>query len=132
MLTGLGHGAVGGSHYQDGTIHLGGAGDHVLDVVGVAGAVDMGVMALFSLVFDVSGGNGDAAGLFFRSLVDFVVGDEGTFILHSGDFRDGGSQSGFAMVNVTNGANVYVGLCAHIFFFAHDTSPWKKSVVAVL
>src|SRR3990170_3681618 len=43
VLAGLGHGPVGGGHHEDGAVHLGRAGDHVLDVVGVAGAVDVGV-----------------------------------------------------------------------------------------
>src|SRR5581483_5733451 len=34
----LGHGAVVSGDHQDGSVHLGGAGDHVLDVVGMAGA----------------------------------------------------------------------------------------------
>ena len=46
VLAGLGHGAVGGGDHQDGAVHLGGAGDHVLDVVGVPGAVDVGVVAV--------------------------------------------------------------------------------------
>jgi len=37
VLTGLRHRAVGSRHHQDGAVHLGGTGDHVLDVVGVAG-----------------------------------------------------------------------------------------------
>ena len=37
VLARLGHGAVGGADHQDGAVHLGGAGDHVLDVVGVPG-----------------------------------------------------------------------------------------------
>ena len=36
VLAGLGHRPVGRGHDQDGAVHLGGAGDHVLDVVGVA------------------------------------------------------------------------------------------------
>jgi len=41
-----GIGAVGRGDDQDRAVHLGGAGDHVLDVVGVAGAVDVGVVAV--------------------------------------------------------------------------------------
>ena len=36
MLPGLGHRAVGRGDDEDRAVHLGGAGDHVLDVVGVA------------------------------------------------------------------------------------------------
>ena len=46
VLAGLRHRAVGGRHDQDRAVHLGGAGDHVLDVVGVARAVDVGVVPL--------------------------------------------------------------------------------------
>jgi hypothetical protein len=53
VLAGLGHGAVGGGHDQDRAVHLGGAGDHVLDEVGVARAVDVGVVALLGLVLGV-------------------------------------------------------------------------------
>src|SRR2546429_7337367 len=35
------HGAVSGRAHQDGAVHLSSAGDHVLDVVGVAGAVNV-------------------------------------------------------------------------------------------
>src|SRR5262249_5935102 len=45
VLAGLRHRAVVGGDHQDGRVHLGGPGDHVLDVVGVAGAVDVGVVA---------------------------------------------------------------------------------------
>ena len=46
VLARLGHRAVGGRDHQDRAVHLGGAGDHVLDVVGVARAVDVGVVAV--------------------------------------------------------------------------------------
>ena len=61
VLAGLGHGAVGGGDDEDRAVHLSGTGDHVLDVVGVAGAVDVSVVALVGLVLDVGGVNGDAA-----------------------------------------------------------------------
>ena len=46
VLARLRHRAVGRRHHQDRAVHLGRAGDHVLHVVGVARAVDMGVVAL--------------------------------------------------------------------------------------
>jgi hypothetical protein len=65
VLARLGHRAVGGRHHQDGAVHLGGTGDHVLHVVGVAGAVDVRVVARLGLVLDVRGVDRDAARLFF-------------------------------------------------------------------
>ena len=72
VLAGLGHGAVGGGDHEDGAVHLGRAGDHVLDVVGVARAVHVGVVPLVGLVLHVGGGDGDAALALFRSVVDGV------------------------------------------------------------
>ena len=46
VLARLRHRAVGGRDHQDRAVHLRGAGDHVLDVVGVARAVDVRVVAL--------------------------------------------------------------------------------------
>ena len=62
VLAGLGHRAVGRRDDQDRAVHLGGAGDHVLDVVGVARAVDVGVVPLLALVLDVRDGDGDRLG----------------------------------------------------------------------
>src|SRR6195256_3732611 len=55
VLPRLRHGAVRGGLHQDGTVHLGGAGDHVLDVVRVPRAVDVRVVPLLGFVFDMSG-----------------------------------------------------------------------------
>ena len=49
MLLGLSHGAVGSSDNQDRAVHLSSAGDHVLDVVSVARAVDVGVVTALDL-----------------------------------------------------------------------------------
>ena len=59
VLAGLRHRAVGRRHDQDRAVHLGGAGDHVLHVVGVARAVDVGVVPLLGLVLDVRDGDRD-------------------------------------------------------------------------
>ena len=74
VLAGLWHRAIGGRDHQDGAVHLGRAGDHVLDVVGVPGAVHVRVVALVGLVLDVGDGDGDAALALFGRLVDLVEG----------------------------------------------------------
>ena len=76
VLAGLRHRAVGGGHNENRAVHLRRAGDHVLHIVGVAGAVDVGVVAVLGLVFHVSGRDRDAARLLFRRLVDLVIGGE--------------------------------------------------------
>ncbi len=56
VLAGLRHRAVSSRHDQDRAVHLRGAGDHVLHIVGVAGAVDVRIVSgSRRLVLDVSG-----------------------------------------------------------------------------
>ena len=119
VLASLRHRAVGGGHDQDRAVHLRRAGDHVLHIVGVAGAVDVRVMAVGGLIFDVRGRNGDAAGLLFRRLVDLVVGGEGRAAGFGEDLGDRGGQRGLAVVDVTDGADVAVRLSACEFFLGH-------------
>ena len=59
VLTSLSHGAVGGGDDQDSAVHLGSTGDHVLDIVGVARAVDVRIVTLGGLILHVSGVDGD-------------------------------------------------------------------------
>ena len=74
VLAGLGHRPVGRGDDEDRAVHLGGAGDHVLDVVGVARAVDVGVVAGVGLVLDVGDRDGDPALALLGRVVDRVEG----------------------------------------------------------
>src|SRR5687768_5604891 len=119
VLAGLRHRAVGGGDDEDRPVHLRGAGDHVLDVVGVARAVDVCVVALLGRVLDVSGGDGDAALALFGSLVDLVEGHERSRALRGQDLRDGSRQRRLAVIDVTDRADVDVRLTAIEFLFGH-------------
>ena len=121
VLAGLRHRAVGGRHDQDRAVHLRGAGDHVLHIVGVAGAVDVRVVAVLGLVLDVSGRDRDAARLLFRRLVDLVVRRERRAARLCENLRDRRRQRRLAMVDVTDGADVAVGLITFKLRFGHDT-----------
>src|SRR5580693_9044999 len=121
MLAGLRHRAVGRAHHQDGAVHLRRAGNHVLHIVGVAGTVDVGVMPLVGLVFDVGGGNGDAARFLFRRLVDLVVGRIGRLALLGQYLGDRRRQRRLAVIDVTDGADIAMRLVAVEFFFGHET-----------
>ena len=119
MLAGLGHRAVGGGNHQDGAVHLRSTGDHVLDVVGVARAVDVGVVTLVGLVLDVSGGDGDAALALFRCVVDLVERLEYRLALACQNLGDRSGQGGLAVVDVTDGPDVYVSFVSFKFSFCH-------------
>jgi len=72
-------------------------------------------MSCLGLVFDVTGVDGDTSCLFFGSLVDLgVVGEFGTTTF-SHSLGDGSCESGLSVIDMTDGTNVDVGLCAGVF-----------------
>ena len=73
VFAGLRHRAVGSGNHEDGAVHLGSSGDHVLHIVGVSGAVNVGIVTVFRFVFNVGRGDGNAAFAFFGSGVDLVI-----------------------------------------------------------
>ncbi|VVT18912.1 transposase [Roseovarius sp. EC-SD190] len=114
VLARLRHRAVSRVHNQDRAIHLGGTGDHVLHIVGVAGAVDMRIVTRLGLIFHMRGRDRDPARLLFRRPVNLVIGPELAEIL--GDRR---RQRRLAMVNVTNRADVHMRLVTCKLFLCH-------------
>ena len=126
VLAGLRHRAVGRRHHQDRAVHLRRTRDHVLHVVGVARAIDVGVMPVLGLVFDMRGRNRDAARLLFRRLVDLVVrGERRTagFRQHLGDRR---RQRRLAVVDVTDRSDVAMRFSTFKLCFGHLTSPFSR------
>src|ERR1035437_852186 len=86
----------------------------------MAGAVDVRVMPVRRLVLDVRRGNGDAARLLFRSVVDRIERPENDLrVVLLQDLSDGRRQRRLAMVDVTNRPYVAVRLCPLKFFFRH-------------
>src|SRR5437773_6997677 len=119
VLPALGTRAVGRAGDQDRAVHLGGAGDHVLDVVGVSGAVHVGVVALVGLVLHVGDGDGDAALALLGGVVDRVERPELGLALERERLGDGRGERGLAVVDVTDRADVHVRLGALELLLRH-------------
>ncbi len=119
VLAGLRHRAIGRRHDQDRAVHLRRARDHVLHVIGVAGAIDVGVMAVLGLVLDVGRRDRDATRLLFRRLVDLVVGREGRAARLGQNLGDGRRQRGLAVIDVTDRADVAMRLVPRELFLSH-------------
>jgi hypothetical protein len=86
----------------------------------VTWAVNVSVVTDLGVIFNVSSVDGDTTSLFFRRAIDAAEISGFTtkrFCSHS---SQSSSQRGFAMVNVTNGANVDVREGTFKFFFSHD------------
>src|SRR5262249_11908587 len=125
VLAGLRHRAVVGRHHEDRPVHLGGPGDHVLDVVGVAGAVDVRVVPVGRLVLHVRDGDGHGLEVVAlgAALGDVLVGldlFDLVLVALAGDDRRG--QRGLTVVNVANRADVDVGLGPLENFLRHRSS----------
>src|SRR3954454_9114720 len=110
VLARLRHRAVGRRNHQDRAVHLGGAGDHVLDVVGVTRAVDVRVVTVVRLVLDVRGRDRDAALALLGGVVDLLEGARLAAIGLTEHLGDGRSQRGLSMVDMTDGPYVDVRL----------------------
>ena len=93
MLSGLRHLTVRGGDHNNGAIHVRGTCDHVLDVIGVTGAVNVCVMSGVGRVFDVGSRNGDTTLALFRRLVDGAILEELCVALFGLSLGDGGCES---------------------------------------
>jgi hypothetical protein len=99
---------------NNGSVHVGSSRDHVLDVVGVAGTVNVGVMTVLGLVFDVGGGNGDTTLSLFGSFINGAVIEEVCEAFVCLSLRDGCSQcsleeSGYATMS-SGGRPLYLSM----------------------
>src|SRR6266567_154184 len=112
MFAGLRHRSIRRGDNQDGAIHLCCTGDHVLDVVGMTGAVHMRVVAFVTRVLHVCSVNGNATFFFFGSVVDRFVCAHFGHALFRQHRRNCCRQGRFAMVYVTNRTDVHVWLIA--------------------
>ena len=120
MLACLGHGAVGGGDDEDRSIHLGRARDHVLDVIGVTGAIDVRVVPVFGLVLHMRGRDRDAARFFFRRIIDRIERTEGHLrIVLRQHLRDGRRQGCLAVIDMPDRPDIDVRFAAVEFFFTH-------------
>ena len=113
VLARLRHRAVDGADHEDRAVHLRGAGDHVLDVVGVARAVDVRVVPVRGRVLDVARRDRQdlrlvAAALRLGRLGDLVVRDELRPALVGGHLGERRGQRRLAVVDVADGADVDV------------------------
>ena len=128
VLARLWHWAVGCVHNKNCTVHLRGTGDHVLDIVSVAGAVDVSVVAAFGFVFYMRRRNRDSPCFFFRGTINLVIRLKIAKI-----FRNRSRQRCLAVVNVTNRANVYVRFVTFKLCFCHGSGSFfvlKRCVIS--
>jgi hypothetical protein len=102
----LWHWAIGCGHNQNRPIHLGGAGNHVFDVVSMTRAVYVSIVTLFSFVLDMGDGDGNAALSLFGGLINLIKCDvicQLALCQHPGNCA---CQRRLAMVDMPDGADI--------------------------
>ena len=119
MLTGLGHRTIVGRHNKNCTIHLGGTGNHVFNIVSMARAINMRVMTVVGLVFNMGGGDCDTTLSFFRGLINFIKGNIFPIALQAGKLGYRRSQSGFPVIDMPDSADIHVRLVPLKFLLSH-------------
>ena len=124
MLARLRHRAVDRADHQDRAVHLRRAGDHVLDVVGVARAVHVRVVPVRRRVLDVARRDRQdlrrvATALRLGRLRHLVVRDELRPALVGRHLRQRRRQRRLAVVDVPDGAHVDVRFGTIEFLFCH-------------
>src|SRR5207248_9741347 len=93
----------------------------------------MRVVAIFGLVLDVGGGDGDAAGLLFRGVIDGVEGSELDLRVVLGqDFGDRRRERRFAVIDVADGADVDVRFAAIKLLFSHNSPVSKPATICTM
>src|SRR5690606_4818312 len=85
------------------------------------------VVTVVRAVLHVRGRDRDAARLLFRCLVDLVVCQHRAAVLLRHHLRQGGRQRRLAMVDVTDGAYVYVRFGTFELLFGHGGVPLAES-----
>ena len=122
VFAGLWHRTIGSGHDKNRTIHLSSTRNHVLYVVSMPGTVDVSVVTLFGFVFLMRSSDGNTTFSFFRRVIDLIERDRliVTAQLCSGNGSNSSGKSGFTMIHVTNGTNVYVWLTAIKCSFSHN------------
>lgn len=87
------------SNDNDSTVHVGSTSNHVLNVIGVARAVDVGVVAAVGLELDVGRRNSDTTLALLGSLVNGTIVEEAGQALGGLVLGDGGSQGSLCSKN---------------------------------
>ena len=123
MFTRLRHGAVSCRYYEDSPVHLCCAGDHVLYIIGMARAVNVCIVAFVCLIFYVCRIDRNTAFTFFRCFIDVSIVGEFSIAFFGQYFRNCCRQCRFAVVNVTDRADIDMGFGSFVFFFCHCTFP---------
>ena len=123
MLARLRHRAVGGAYHQHRAVHLRRARNHVLYIIGVAGTIYVGVVAVGGLVFNMGGRNGDAARALLGGVVYLIKALALAAVFIRQHLGHGRRQRGLAVVYVADCSHVYVRLGSFEFCFGHFLSP---------
>lgn len=105
VLFGLGHGAIDSWNDENTGVHLGCSGDHIFDIIDVAGTINVCVMPCLCFVLNGGSIDGDTPGSLFGSLIDWTVFNVFGFLFVGKIFSNGWGEGGFSVIDMTDGAD---------------------------
>ena len=120
VLTSLGHRTISSSNYDDSTVHLSSTSYHVLNVVGVSGAVYVSIVTVFCFILNVCSVYSNTSLFFLGSVVDLV---ERLHLRKTFGCENAGDSSGqrcFTVVYVANSTDVNMRFGPLECFFCHS------------
>ena len=103
------------TNHQNAPIHLRGTRNHILDIIRVSRTIDMSIMPILGLILDVARIDRNLPSLLLGRLVDVLVRHGLTPSLLGQYRRDCLGESGLAVIDVADGADVNVGFVAGEF-----------------
>src|SRR5215469_217416 len=132
VLAGLRHRSIRRRYHEDRAIHLCRAGNHVLDVVRMARAIHVCVVAVRRFILDVRNRNRDAAlALFWRVVNRVERAERHLRIALAQHFGYRRRQRGFAVINVPDRANIHVRFTALKFLLCHMRSSFAQNAFRI-
>lgn len=99
------HLTITSGHDNNRAVHVGRTSNHVLDVIGVAGTVDVRIVPLIRLILNMGRCDRNTSLSFFRCFVDRAVVEEASKAFLCLPFRDCSCKSCLNKVSITIGAS---------------------------
>ncbi|MBA7693618.1 hypothetical protein ES703_102206 [subsurface metagenome] len=122
MLTRLRHRTVTGRYHQNGSVHLGRACNHILDIVSVPGAVNVRIVTLLRLILHMSRIYRNTPLFLLRRIVYvFKSLDVALAGFVCQPHRDCRRQCRLAVVNMTDSSDIDVWFCPFKYSLSHLT-----------
>src|ERR1035437_53454 len=121
MFSRLRHWTISGRTDQNRTILLTSTRNHIFNIVTVARAVDVRIMATYRFILNMSSVDSNASLFFFRCIVNFFKRNVVSTTLFRKNFSYSSRQGRLTMINMSDSSHINVWFSSFKFLLAHLT-----------